>query len=742
MRVTFSKLHPVRRSISRAALAAGVLLAASAGSLTAAAQLTGQNKPATDSDTPTIHVTSRLIIETVVVKDKKGNAINGLTAKDFNITEDGVPMEVKICEPQSLPETAEPLPPQTTGAEDIKVYNRLAREQISSETPGQVKYKDKRLLVFYFDMASMQEPEQLRALTAAEKFIRTQMTAADLVAVLRYGGASVDVLQDFTDDRNRLLSILETMLVGEGQGDTATSSDDSSADTGAAFGQDDGEFNIFSTDRQLAALQTAAESLERLSEKKELIYFASGLTLSGMDNQAQLHATEQAALRAGVSFWTVDARGLQAEGPMGSAAHGSAGGASMYTGSAVMAMTSQREQSQDTLYALAGDTGGKALLDYNDLTLGIVNAQKSVSNYYILGYYTKNYALNGKFRKVKVTVNPPTVDASLDFQQGYFGEKEWGKFNTADKERQLEDALMQGDPWTELTVAMEINYFQLNKAEYFVPIMIKVPGRELALAKKRGAEHTVIDFIGEIKDDYGGATEQNIRDHIDVKLSDRTAEDLAKGPIEYPCGYTLLPGKHTIKVLVRDDETGRIGTFQSSFVVPNLVKETKRVPISSVVLSAERKSNSDAVYNVAKGKEQAKEALMNPLYQGGQQVLPSVTRVFSKGRNLTVFLQAYEGETAPAPVTATPGQPAAAPAASVAKPLIAFVSFYQGQNKVYETQPEEVSPEPNTRLQIAPMNFTISLGSLAPGKYDCQVTVLDPSGGKGAFWKAPIMVVQ
>ena len=737
MRTTISKSQPVRSYPARAAIAVGVLLTAAAGSLPAAAQLTGQNKPATGSDAPTIHVTSRLIIETVVAKDKQGKPINGLTAKDFTITEDGVPVDIKICEPQSLPDTPEPLPPQTTGAEDIKVYNRLAREQISSETPGQVKYKDRRLLAFYFDMSSMAEPEQLRALTAAEKFIRTQMTSADLVAIMRYGGASVDVLQDFTDDRNRLLSILETMVVGEGQGDTATSSDDASADTGAAFGQDDGEFNIFSTDRQLAALQTAAESLERLSEKKELIYFASGLTLSGMDNQAQLHATEQAALRAGVSFWAADARGLVAEGPTGDASHGSAGGSSMYTGGALMAMTSRREQSQDTLYALAGDTGGKALLDNNDLSLAIVNAQKSVSNYYILGYYTKNYALNGKFRKVKVTVNPPVEAASLDFRQGYYGDKEWGHFTTADKERQLEDALMQGDPWTELTVAMEINYFQLNKAEYFVPIMIKVPGRELALAKKRGAEHTTIDFIGEIKDDYGGSTEQNIRDHVDVPLKDATAEQLARGPVEYSCGYTLLPGKHTIKVLARDDVTGRIGTFQSSFVVPNLNKETKRVPISSVVLSGERKSYSDAIYNVAKQKEQAKEAASNPLVQGGQQVIPSVTRVFSKGRNLTVFLQAYEGDAA-APATTASASPPAAPAV---KPLIAFVSFYQGQNKVYETQPEEVSPEPNTRLQIAPMNFTINLGSLAPGKYDCQVTVLDPTGGKGAFWKAPIMVV-
>ncbi len=77
---------------------------------------------------------------------------------------------------------------------------------------------------------------------------------------------------------------------------------------------------------------------------------------------------------------------------------------------------------------------------------------------------------------------------------------------------------MLPDPITELTIAMEIDYFQLNRAEYFVPLMVKIPGRELALAKRGGAEHTLIDFIGEIKDDYG-ATITNLRDKVNVKLA-------------------------------------------------------------------------------------------------------------------------------------------------------------------------------------------------------------------------------
>jgi len=87
---------------------------------------------------------------------------------------------------------------------------------------------------------------------------------------------------------------------------------------------------------------------------------------------------------------------------------------------------------------------------------------------------------------------------------------------------------------------------------------VKIPGRELALAKRGGAEHTPIDFMGEIKDLVSGNTMSNVRDNVNVKLTDATAAELARRPIEYDTGFTLLPGKHMIKLLARDDETARI----------------------------------------------------------------------------------------------------------------------------------------------------------------------------------------
>lgn len=676
---------------------------------------TGENRKASDP-APTFQATTQLVVETVTVKDKSGKPIAGLKASDFTLTEDGIPQQIRFFEYQKLDE----LPAATPMPESQRVppFARLTRSQISPEAPGDVRYRDRRLLALYFDMTAMPPPDQIRAFNAAKKFVRTQMTPADLVAIMAFTSGSVQVLQDFTADRTQLLGILETLIVGEDEnapgGDSASASD-----TGAAFGQNDSEFNIFFTDRQLSALQTAAGMLGRLSEKKSLIYFASGLRLNGSNNQAQLNATINAAIRAGVSFWPIDARGLIAQAPLGDATRGSPGGAAMYTGAAANAVAANLQRSQDTLWTLGADTGGKALLDYNDLGRGIVQAQQSVSSYYVIGYYTTNTNPDGKFRKVKITLANP--DYTLDYRQGYYANKVFAKFSTADKERHLEDALMLGDPVTELTIAMEVAYFQLNSAEYFVPVTIKIPGSELALARRRGADHTVIDFIGEIKDDYN-VTISNVRDKVDIKLSDATVAELARRPIQYDTGFTLLPGKYRIKILARDVTTGRMGTFELKFTVPNLAKSApQKLPISSVILSSQRAAMRDALYNASKD---TKAQNLNPLVQDGQKLIPSVTRVFSKAKDLYVFLQAYRP-----PATTDPG------------PVYSYVTLYKGDEKAFESKPIGISEGQANKLRTAPMQFALSLQKLEPGEYLCQVTVIDPAGKRSAWWQAPILII-
>jgi VWFA-related protein len=713
----------------RLSMTCAVVLAAVTASFVGAQQI-GSNETQGKDTTYTLSVKSQLVTESVVVKDKQGKFVSGLTAKDFAVTEDGTAQTIRVFERESLPVDATPLPVTPEDEESIHIYKKLGRTTYGPEDKAR-SYKDRRLMAFYFDMTAMPPDDQLHALQAAEKFVRTQMTEVDLVSILRYQGGAVDVLLDFTADRTKILSILETMVVGEGQGSAEGVDDSSSADAGAAFGQDTSEFNIFNTDRQLSALQTTAHMLDQINEKKSLLYFSSGLRLNGNDNQAQLHATVDAAVKAGLSFWPIDARGLVAQAPLGDATQGSSGNSGMYSGKAAQATNDRLQQSQDTLYSLAADTGGKAFFDNNDLAGGIVRAQRAISDYYLIGYYTTNTAQNGRFRKIKITL-PENLNASLDYRQGYYANKQFGKFNGAEKERQLEDALMLGDPITDLTVAMEVNYFQLNRAEYFVPVTVKIPGRELALAKKFGNEHTVIDFVCEIKDEMG-VTVSNLRDNVDVKLSDASATELAKRPIEYSTGFTLLPGHYTIKFLARDDETGRMGTYQGVFVIPNLSKATKQLPISSVVLSNQRVDTRQALFNTMKGKEQAKNDAANPLVNSDGKLIPSVTRTFRIDRNIEVFLQAYLG-SAPA----SDGSSASKAKLTANPQVIAFVSLYRDGLKVMDSEPIQTSALTESRLGTVPIDLKVGIAKLSPGEYQCQVTVLDPSGNRAAFWQGPV----
>jgi VWFA-related protein len=501
---------------------------------------------AQDKQTPfTLSVSTRLVVQSVSVKDKNGNPIEGLTKDDFMLTEDGVPQTLTVFEFEKLDDTIVRAPSSPSTPSSISPNRAPAsppvQDAISVGPPGDNRYQDRRLLALYFDMSNMSDIDRYRALGAAQTFISTQMSEPDLVAIFTFSDGAVRVRRDFTDNRSALQETILALLNGEDQNDVSSD-----------FGQDTGELTIFNTDRQLAALQTAVGMLGGLEERKSLIYFASGMQLNGADNQAQLRATLNAARRGNVAFYPVDSRGLVALPPAGDASRPSPGGLAIYNGATAMTTIRGFQRSQDALFTLAADTGGKALLDYNDLSLGIVQAQHASSSYYTLGYTPTNTAADGKLRHVKITLKNRTGD--LSYRESYYANKVFSKFTASDKERQLEEALMLGDPITELPIEMEVNYFQLNHSDYFVPIAVRIPGSELVLAQKVDADRTVIDFIGEIKDKYG-TTITNLREKVEIKLKGEAAGQLATSPVQYDAGYTLLPDHYVIKVLARNAET-------------------------------------------------------------------------------------------------------------------------------------------------------------------------------------------
>jgi VWFA-related protein len=661
----------------------------------------------------TFRTSTTLVVQAVTVTDAGGRPIEGLTASDFVVTEDGVPQTLSFVEFQQLSDA--PAPALTVAPDDVPVPPAAIAPTIStgvaSTRIADARYRDRRLLVFYFDTTGMGQADRVRAIASADRFVRTSMRAADLVAVLTYGGDAVRVQQDFTDDRERLAGVFQRLLYGEDRdGDGVP---DPPLDESTAFGQDASAFNVFRTDRQLAALQTAVSLLKPLPEQKTLLFFVSGLSRNGLDNQAQLTATVNAALRANVSINPIDARGLVAEAPLGGADVPSPAGLGLFTGAAGQARRDRFAASQDALYSLAKDTGGEARFDDNDLARGIARAAASVKSYYVLGYYSTHAAKDGRFRRVAVTVTGHP-SAKLAYRPGYFGDKVFGKFTGVEKERQLEDALMLDNPISDIPMAMEVDYFQINPNEYFVPVSLVMPGDALSFNRGGKAARVQMDLIGEVKDERG-ITVQNLRDKLDIPLTAGAAAQLASRPLQYETGFTLLPGEYTIKLLARDAVSGRIGTFQSAFVIPNLKRETTAVRMSSVVLGSQHAALDDALFTV---RQKITADAANPLVSNGTKLLPSVTRVFSASRDLDVRFDVYRTD------------------AAVNGPLLAFVSLYTDGRKMFDSTPVKQT----VTSIVTPFRIAVPLAGLAPGPYDCQVSVLDLGQQKVKFWRARIVV--
>ncbi len=657
-------------------------------------------------------VTSRLVVVNASVRDRAGRPIEGLRAEDFTVLEDDKPQKISVFEYQQL--ATEPALPPAPGP----AVEPARKPQITPSSPGEIRYKDRRLMVLFFDFSSMPPEDQFRAQKGALDFLDRQMTPSDVVALMAFTNR-LQVLEDFTSDRGRLVEVIKGFHIGEASeqaDETPTGAEDTATDTGEAFTADETEFNVFNTDRKLSALESAAKMLASLPEKKALVYFSSGVGKTGVENQSQLRATVNAAVRGNVSFYPIDARGLTAEAPGGDARQGSPRGSGIYSGQSQRQMRARFNDQQETLFTLAGDTGGRALLDSNDLSLGIVQAQKDISSYYILGYYSTNPAEDGHFRRIRVRVDSQP-QARLDYRSGYFAARQFKDYTASDKERQLEEALLLGDPFTDLTLALEVNWFRLARDRYFVPVAVKIPGSQVEVARRKGVDEAELDFIGQVRDGKGKLA-GTVRDSIRVKLRGPAAGQLGRRHLEYDTGFTLPPGDYGLKFLARENETGKLGTFETKFTVPDLAAQNAYLRLSSVVWAGQREPLSAAVGSAERGK---KLLANHPLVQEGQKLVPSITKVFRTDQNLYVYFEVYDQGNAPN--------------------LAATLSFFRGQVKAFESEPLHVTERPAKRPSAVPVEFQVPLDHLQPGPYTCQVNVIDQTGQKFAFARSPLIIV-
>jgi len=684
-----------------------------------------QVKPATPvSKSPQqafiLRAQTNVVLVDVRVYDKSGKPVTDLQQSDFHVTEDGVPQNISSF---SL-ENVEKLAQAAGGNEQAQVIN-LAK--LPPEVNAEQVLQDHRLLVFFFDLSSMQPDELMRALKASTDFVTNRMTPADLVAVVTYS-SNLRVTQDFTNDRDALKKTLRAILVGEQSSTLATTGSVGEAggtdangmeivtqDVSDAFTPDETEFNIFNTDEKLAAIESLATMLRKVPGRKNVIHFSSGITRTGQENQATLRAATDAANQADVSLYTMDARGLAALPPGGDASTASPSGTAVYSGSAFASQVSSLQGSRETLAALATDTGGRTFYDLNDFTPAFEEVQKENSSYYLIGYSPTNTRADGRFRHIRVEVARPGL--KVQARPGYFAAKSFQQLTRGEKENQLQQVMDLDNPYVDLPFVVETSCFRRPDKKFTVVLAAKIPGSQVAFLKKSGKHETEFDFAWKIADAQNHVA-GGLRDTLPVKMTDDTYDEVIASNLFYEGEVVLPPGKYNMKVVVRENESGKIGTFEAPLVVPDVAATS--LGLSSVVLSNEVKSAEDLDRaHVTRDKN-------SPLQLGNRSILPSVTRVFRTNQMLTVYLESYAGKD----VTSTgPAVP----------PSVGLVFFRRGRKFA------EAGPFPGKLDKSADQKTSyfaqVPLEKFPRGSYTLQVNVLAPALERVAFARVPLAVV-
>jgi VWFA-related protein len=650
---------------------------------------------------------AELVLTNVVVRDAKtGEFVRGLTQGDFKIYENGKQQQISTFDFQSV-DMATPLNEATVSGLAAGATGP-GTKAVAVARPEDLR--NHRLIVMFFDLTSMQPEDLDRSVEAAQAFLRTKMQAADLIALVSLGD-TLKVDQDFTADKNALIKEVGAYNGTEGQGfaQGANSNSNQVEDT-SGYTPDESEYNDINTDRELFALRAVSKSLEKITEKKSLLYFSGGISRDGIENQASLRAAINSAVRANLSIYSVDTRGLQAISPLGDASTGSLRGSGAYNGGALTNNMNANFATQEVMATLSSDTGGKAFFDSNDFAPAFAQVQRDTTAYYAIGFHSTDLARDGKYRKLTIKMNRPGV--KIEYRPGYYAPADFRHSDREDRERELDEELASDLPATDMAVYLDAMYFRLDDNRFYVPVSIIVPGSQIPFIKGGDKDKATLDIIGEVIDEVKrpiGNARETVKLNLDPSLQARQKN------IQYTTSFNLPPGKYHLKFVVRENQTGRMGSFEADIVLP----EMKKIPLkmSSIVLASQRRTSKKD----------------SPLVRDGEEYVPNISHVFRTDQHLYLLYEVYD----PSREKLADNHPKGAKAGI---DLLSSLELIQGSVKVYETplvQAKAINVEGRDAVSI---ELDVPLSGLKAGPYVGQLNVVDDAGGSFAFPRFAVLV--
>ncbi len=379
--------------------------------------------------------------------------------------------------------------------------------------------------------------------------------------------------------------------------------------------------------------------------------------------------------------------------------------------------------------------------------------QKDSSAYYVLGFTSTNPLKDGHYRRLKVVVN--RADVKLEFRPGYYAGRDYQHLNRADREAQLEDELAAELPQTDVPLYAGTAYFRQDESHYYLAVSLVVPGSQIPFVSEKDKDNATIDIIGAVLlSGKGKIPVGQLRDT--VKLAVDSTQNVRRKNVQYNTGFVLAPGSYHLKFIVRENQTGHMGSFETDVQVPDLRKVPLRM--SSVVLSSLRAPVTNA----------PKKKGANPLIQDQTQLVPNVTHVFTRDQHLYLQYEIYDaakgkvavaaaavatpagaaqaGNGAAAAKTGSPGgattgkAAAEVPHAKESIHVLTSIEFLQGNVKIYESKQVVATEVTAPDRKAVVFQIDLPLQSLKPGLYVCQVNVIDDVAGNFAFPRWPILI--
>jgi VWFA-related protein len=586
-------------------------------------------EPAPGMPQVTFRVEVNYVDVDVVVTDREGRVVHGLTREDFEVFEDDRPQTVELFSKVEIP---------------IERAERVLLDRPPIEPDVKVNRPfEGRMFVLVLDDMHTHPMRSLLVQQAAKRFVRQHVGANDLVAVV-YTGGRTGAGQDFTSSKRLLSSAIERFIGQKTRSRTLNRLDEynrqramGTPTTRAGVQDPDDQIRAYNVRMAMDTLRSVANYLQGVrGRRKAVLFFSEGIDYDITNPFENREATTVinyvqdaigAATRSNVAFYTIDPRGLPAlsdEGmEMGMPPEDPGLGISQTS------LYDELRLSQDSLRTLAEETGGFAVVNTNDFAGSFDKLIQETSTYYVLGYYPTNQKRDGRFRDIDVRVKKPGLQVSA--RRGYQAPKDKAPVRrteaAAGTSAALRDALNSPIPESALPMGVQVAAFKGTAPNASVAIITQFGGRAFKFTEEGGVFKNTLE-LSLLAIDPTGKIAHGDRNTAELKLSPQTHQAVLTGGFRLVSRIDLKPGRYTLRVAARESG-GLIGSVPYELEVPDFSKN--EMSISGLVLTAA----TAGMTPTGRNDEQLKQVLPGP---------PTVARDFVRDDMLAVFAEVYDNQ--------------------------------------------------------------------------------------------------